>query len=112
MPFLCMKTNAKNHSGLEKKLKSAFGEKIALIEGKSEKWLMTEILWDRRLWFRGSSDPCAILLLFVFGRNGSYQSLSMALTELLSKELQIPQSRIYIGIYETDQWAWDGKMLS
>ena len=61
MPFIELKTSVSISKEKEAELKSAFGEAIAIIPGKSEQWLMLNFCDEQRMWFKGSDESCAIL---------------------------------------------------
>ena len=54
MPFIELKTSVSISKEKEAELKSAFGEAIAIIPGKSEQWLMLNFCDEQRMWFKGS----------------------------------------------------------
>ena len=53
MPFIHVKTNVPVSSEKEQALKAALGQAIAIIPGKSERWLMVEIDRNAGYGFRG-----------------------------------------------------------
>ena len=53
MPFIELKTSVSISKEKEAELKSAFGEAIAIIPGKSEQWLMLNFCDEQRMWFKG-----------------------------------------------------------
>ena len=68
MPFIHVKTNQKITAAQEQALKTQLGEAIALIPGKTERWLMVQVEDGDRLWFAGSNAPAALLEVQLFGR--------------------------------------------
>ncbi len=110
MPYIQLKTNKTITKEEEIILKDAFGKKIALLPGKSEAWLMVEIEDERKLYFQGSKEDCAILEVKVYHEGGkiSYDSLTVALTKEVSSILKIKPDRIYVEYEETPSWGWNG----
>lgn len=49
MPFIELKTSVSISKKKEAELKSAFGEAIAIIPGKSEQWLMLNFCDEQRM---------------------------------------------------------------
>ena len=94
----------------ELSLKTAFGKAIELIPGKSERWLMLSFSDNERMWFVGDDAPLAYLSVKLFGAasDGAYDALTAKLTEIVSAQLNIPSSRIYVKYEEIDHWGWNG----
>ncbi|MBR2957476.1 MAG: tautomerase family protein [Clostridia bacterium] len=110
MPFIQTKTNVSVSKELELSLKTAFGKAIELIPGKSERWLMLSFSDNERMWFVGDDAPLAYLSVKLFGAasDGAYDALTAKLTEIVSAQLNIPSSRIYVKYEEIDHWGWNG----
>ena len=110
MPFIQTKTNVSVSKEQEISLKAAFGKAIELIPGKSERWLMLSFSDNERMWFVGDDAPLAYLSVKLFGAasDGAYDALTAKLTEIVSAELDIPSSRIYVKYEEIDHWGWNG----
>ena len=101
MPFIELKTSVSISKEKEAELKSAFGEAIAIIPGKSEQWLMLNFCDEQRMWFKGSDESCAILEVKIYGGSSAknYDKLTAELTEIVSDKLEILSDRIYV-IYD------------
>ncbi len=110
MPYIKIKTNKKVSKEEELALKGFFGKDIELVPGKSEAWLMCEIEDDRKLYFQGSDNPCAIIEVKVYNENSKidYEPLTESLTKRVSDLLKIAENRIYIEYEETPLWGWNG----
>ena len=108
MPYIELKTNGKIAD--REALKRTFGEEIRLISGKTERWLMVSLEDGCDMCFAGSSDPCAIAKVSLFGKasDADYDNLTEALCATLSEELSIPADRIYIKYEEISHWGWNG----
>lgn len=57
MPFINVKTNAAVPDEKETAIKSALGQAITAIPGKSESWLMVGIEPEHILYFKGDNAP-------------------------------------------------------
>lgn len=110
MPFIQTKTNVSVSKEQELSLKTAFGKAIELIPGKSERWLMLSFSDKERMWFVGDDAPLAYLSVKLFGAasDSAYDALTAKLTEIVSAQLNIPSSRIYVKYEEIDHWGWNG----
>ena len=110
MPFISTKTNVSISASQEEKLRAKFGEAIELVPGKTEKWLMLQFEGQAHMAFAGSAEACAMVRVICYGKASSeaYAQLTKALTQLISDELSIDPSRIYVAYSETDHWGWAG----
>ena len=95
MPFINIKTNRPVSSEKEIAIKSALGQAITAIPGKSESWLMAGIEPEYILYF-GQANPSA------------FNSLTEKLCTVLNEQLDIDPSRIYVKYTATTDWGWNG----
>lgn len=109
MPFISTKVSTPITKEQEEFLKTEFGSAIRLI-GKSEAWLMLSFEDNCRMYFKGSSEPCAMVEVKLYGRasDSAYNSLTSTLTELISSTLSISPSRIYVKYDEVSHWGLSG----
>lgn len=110
MPFINVKTNADVSEEKAESIKSNLGLSITAIPGKSESWLMVEIEDNRKLYFRGTDEPAAMVEVSLYG-NASSNSLSVLtsnITGILTDVLGIPSDRVYVSYMSTDNWGWNG----
>lgn len=110
MPFIETKTNVKITEDKELALKSALADAIALIPGKTEKWLMLSFEDELPMYFAGTDAPCAMFEVKVFGRvtDADAGKLTAAICAAAEKELAIPAGRIYVKYEEISKWGWNG----
>ena len=110
MPYIQLKTNKGISDSQEQALKAAFGRDISLLPGKSEQWLMCQMEGDCRMYFQGSSAPCAMVAVDLFGQpsEGPCGKLTAALTKTVPETLEIPMDRIYARYLGTGLWGWSG----
>ncbi len=110
MPFINIKTNAAVPAAKAESIKSAMGQAITAIPGKSEHWLMVGIEPEQMLWFQGSDAPAAMVEVSIFGSAGASacDSMTAQVCTILSNELGIAGNRIYVKYAETDKWGWNG----
>ena len=111
MPCIQTKVSVKMTEQQEKAIKAKLGQAISLIPGKSENWLMLTFEDGCKIYFQGDCDkPAAFVEVKIYGKaNGSvYNQMTAAITDILSKELQIAPNRIYVKYEEVTYWGWNG----
>lgn len=110
MPFIDVKTNTAVSDTLKELIKTELGTAITAIPGKSEAWLMVGIQGDYALYFRGTSDPAAMVEVSIFGTAApaAFKELTARITSILTQRMGIPADRIYVKYSCIDQWGWNG----
>lgn len=111
MPCIQTKVNVKISKEKEEILKRKFGKAIELLPGKSESWLMLSFEDECHMYFKGTDQPgIAFINVKIYGKAspGNYDQLTAALTKIISEELNITPSRIYIQYEESQYWGWNG----
>lgn len=109
MPFINIKTNRPVSSEKEIAIKSALGQAITAIPGKSESWLMAGIEPEYILYFEGTDEPAAMVEVSVYGQANpsAFNSLTEKLCTVLNEQLDIDPSRIYVKYTATTDWGWN-----
>ena len=110
MPFISVKTNQSINSATESNLKNKFAEAIKII-GKTEDWLMLEFQGERSMYFRGSNNEgIAFVEIKMFGKpcKLAFDEMTKEVTRIISVELDIPQSNIYVKYDPVDIWGYNG----
>lgn len=110
MPLITTKTNTQITKEKEEVLKSKLGEAITAL-GKTESWLMLEFEDNCRLWFKGSnSDKLAMVEVALFGAasDSQYDKMTAVVTKIISDELGISPSNVYVKYEEVSTWGWNG----
>lgn len=110
MPFINTKATCSITAEQETAVKTRLGDAIRLI-GKSESWLMVNFEENCRLYFKGdNSADTAFVEIALFGKatNAQYDELTAAVTDIISEELFIAPSRIYVKYEEVDHWGYNG----
>ena len=113
MPFISVKTNQLINSATETNLKNKFAEAVKII-GKTEDWLMLEFQGEKNMYFRGSSaEGIAFLEVKLYGNpcKLAYEEMTKELTRIVSVELDMPQSNIYVKYEPVEVWGYNGKNL-
>lgn len=111
MPYLKIQTNQEISKNSQKTLLEKASATVARELGKPESYVMVAIDPPRPMMFAGSDEPTAYLELKSIGLPASNtKNLSAALCHLISDELSIDQSRVYIEFAnaERNMWGWNG----
>lgn len=113
MPFIKTTTNVTISPKKAAHIKEKMGEAIAIIPGKSESWLMVQLIDNANLFFKGEDDPCAICEVKLYGsaEEEAYAELVDALTDILHEELDLDPDRVYVTFEEIASWAWNSGLL-
>ena len=112
MPYIDLKTSAKITKEKEIALKSAFGDAIALIPGKSEGWLMVKLDSECKMFLAGdNTDEIAMVEIDIFGSasDDAYDALTDRVCTILNEELSIRKDKIYVKYREVEHWGWNGE---
>lgn len=107
MPFIEVKTNQTIAD--KAALKSALGEAITAIPGKSEAWLMVELEDKKDMYFKGSDEPCAMFEIAVFGKasDDAYDDLTNRICDISEKMLNVSADRTYVKYSEIEHWGFN-----
>lgn len=94
-------------------LKTAFGQAISTVPGKSEQWLMCLFNENAPIFFGGSdTEPSALIEASVFAREevpaNAWQQLTEQITPAVAETLGIDPARIYIQYASTPNFGWNG----
>ncbi|MCM1334406.1 MAG: phenylpyruvate tautomerase MIF-related protein [Bacteroides sp.] len=110
MPFINVKTNVSVSKEKEVAVKSALGEAITAIPGKSEGWLMVGFEPEYRLYFKGSDEPATMVEVSIYGNASSsaLDTFTGKVDDILERELSLSPSRIYVKYVQTPDWGWNG----
>lgn len=110
MPYIQVRTNSSVAENAQELLKSRLGQAIEAIPGKSEAWLMVEIVPECALWFAGSDAPAALVEVAIYGGADTedYDALTARICELVDGVLDIDPGRVYVKYSEHSVWGWNG----
>ena len=111
MPFIDVKTNTQVANDNELALKEALGRAIAILPGKSERWLMLEIKDGCRMYFHGDDAPCAMVQVQVFGKIDAKkcEELTAEVCRIMQDVLDIPVDSTYVKYEEVSLWGWSSQ---
>lgn len=110
MPFINVKANVNISDEKTENIKSALGNAITAIPGKSESWLMVGIEDNYKLYFKGTDEPAALVEVQLYGNASanSMQALTSNITKIILESLGISADRIYVSYMLTENWGWSG----
>ena len=110
MPFIDVKTNVSVSEEQKNSIKTALGQAITAIPGKSESWLMVGIKPEYDLWFKREDAPAAMVEVYIFGSASSnaLTTLTSHITGILTDNIGIPSDRVYVKYTSTNDWGWNG----
>ena len=111
MPNMHFYTNLTVAPEAKTEIKQAFADAIALIPGKSEKWLMVIIEDNRSMYLGGSDAPCGLVSVELLGSadGAVYEKVTAEVTSRLTKLLPLSPDRIYTKYSEYRHWGYNGE---
>ena len=111
MPNMHLYTSLSLDKSTKDEIKVKFAEAIALIPGKSEKWLMVMIDDNCSMYLAGSDAPSAMVSVELLGAASGeiYEKVTASVTGSLSTILKLPPDRIYTQYSEYKHWGWNGE---
>lgn len=115
MPYLKLKTNQTISQEQSPELLAELSQLLAKTIGKPERYVMVELDADRDMIFSASNEPLAYLECKSIGLSSSQaSSLSVSISQVLNKALNIPVDRIYIEFSNcpAEFWGWNGSTFA
>ncbi|MBQ7364292.1 MAG: hypothetical protein IJW46_01695 [Clostridia bacterium] len=111
MPNMHLYTGLTLDQATKDEIKAAFAEAIALIPGKSERWLMVIIEDGVSMYLAGSDAPAAMVSVELLGSASGeiYERVTAHVTRTLHRLLKLPPDRIYTKYSEYRHWGWNGE---
>ncbi len=108
MPYIQTRTNISVSPEQRENIKRRLGEAASII-GKSESWLMTEIVDNCKMYFRGDdTNSMAYIDVKLYGKGSNYDEMTRVITEITNSELGITGEHVYISYQEFENWGWNG----
>ena len=111
MPYLKIQTNTPLTPDATQSLLAQASRTVAQELGKPESYVMVALEPPLPMLFGGSDAPLAYLELKSIGLpEAKTAALSKALCELMTKQANIPQERVYIEFANAKgaHWGWNG----
>ncbi|MEE0859797.1 MAG: phenylpyruvate tautomerase MIF-related protein [Acutalibacteraceae bacterium] len=110
MPYINTTTNIKITKEKELSIKAKYAQAVSII-GKSETYLMLGFNDECSMYFAGNGDePIAFVEVKFFGKSTSdkLDKLTGEICNIVSEELNISPSKIYVKYEEVQHWGWNG----
>ena len=114
MPYINVKTTASITKENKMSLTEKLGQAISILPGKSEAHLMLCFEGELDMYFKGErTNPTAFVDVKIFGKcaPASYAAFTAEVTKIISAELSVEPSRIFIAYGEFENWGWNGTNL-
>ena len=110
MPFIEAKTNVEISAEKEKELKEKIGKAIEIFPGKTEEWLMINLVDNCKMYFKGDNSlPMAYVEIKVFGTTDADSRLKMTkeICRIFEDTLSVGCERTYVRYDDSDKWGWN-----
>lgn len=110
MPFIDCKVSASLSEAQKDRVKTGLGKAVSCI-GKTESYLMVGIADNYTLYMGGrKTENGAYVEVSLFGSASSsaYDKMTGEICRLLSSELSLDPSKIYITYHGVRDWGWNG----
>ncbi len=110
MPFIDAKVTVKLSEEKKESIKTRFGQAVSLLN-KSETYLMVGFQDDYDLYMGGNKlEKGAYISVSLFGQASpsAYSEMTGEICKILSEELGIPGSSVYITYHGVNDWGWNG----
>ena len=109
MPYITTKVTTPLPQKKIDALTEAYGKLIEIFPGKTERWLMLDFSGDAKMTFGGTTEPCAMVEIELFGKASaeSYDKMTDAVCAMIEVECAIPADRVYVKYAEVGHWGWN-----
>lgn len=112
MPYIAINTSKVLSDAQKEALKTALGEKISVIPGKSESKLMIDISDGHTMYFAGEKRELAYVDVKCYGTTefANKKAFTEATFEVVQQITDLPQDGIYLSYSEFENWGTLGSM--
>ena len=110
MPFINTITNTKISKEQELKIKTRYAQALSIID-KCEAFLMLGFNGETSMYFAGNNSSSMAFVEVKFlgtSTEDTLDKLTGAICQILTEELNIPASKIYVKYEPTQHWGWNG----
>ncbi|CAI5719864.1 hypothetical protein KXD40_006577 [Peronospora effusa] len=115
MPYVQVTSNVSSNGIKEVNVMATISKTLAHALDKSEQVVMVHLELDTFMYFQATHAPCAMIHVRSIGKVDMHfnPTTASALTETVSKELQIPVDRIFMNIDDVQRsnWAKGGVLI-
>lgn len=112
MPYIGISTSKKLSEEQKDALKTALGESIGVIPGKSEKALMIDISDAHTMYFAGEKRQLAFVDVRCYGSTefANKKAFTEAAFDVVQQTTELPEDSIYLTYSEFANWGTKGSM--
>ena len=112
MPYISINTSKTLSGGQKDALKTALGDKITVIPGKSERGLMIDISDGRAMYFAGEQSELAFVEVSCFWTTEfvNKKAFTEAAFLAVQETTGLPQDAIYLNYSEFEHWGVMGSL--
>ena len=112
MPYIGVSTSKKLSDAQKDALKSALGEKISVIPGKTEKALVVDIADGHTMYFAGEKRELAFLDVRCYGSTefSNQKAFTEAAFAAVQQATGLSEDSIYLTYSEFANWGTKGSM--
>ena len=110
MPFIDNKITLRLTEEQKERIKSRLGKAVSVLH-KGESYLMVGINDGYDLYFAGKKlEQGAYVSVSLFGKASAsdYETMTGEICRILSEELGIPGSAVYVTYHGLADWGWNG----
>lgn len=110
MPFIDSKVTVSVTADKKEAIKTRLGRAVSLLH-KGETYLMVGLQENYDLWLGGKKlEKGAYVEVSLFGSASSsdYEKMTGEICRILSEELSIPASAVYVTYHGLSDWGWNG----
>ena len=112
MPCIQVKTNVNTSGEKAEAVKTALGQAISLLPGKSEDWLMVAIEDGCQMYFGGRGGrPIGMVEVKILGNSidkEGAERMTGEITRALGGTLGVSPDDMYIKYEASPDWGWNG----
>ena len=112
MPYIAINTSKPLSDAQKEALKTALGEKIPIIPGKSESKLMVDISDGHTMYLAGEKRDLAYMDVKFYGTTefANKKAFTEAAFSAVQQATGLPQNGIYLTYSEFENWGTMGSM--
>lgn len=113
MPYIRVNTSKVLSEGQKDALSATLGQRISLIPGKSEAYLMVDISDGHTMYLAGQKGDFAFAGIEIFGsaKTADQKRLTEAVFEALQEHTGLSAGQVYITFTEREHWGMHGSMM-
>lgn len=113
MPYIHIKTSKKLSDGQKDALSAGLGQKISLLPGKSEAYLMVDISDGHTMYLSGKKGDLAFAGIEIFGsaKPADQKRLTEAVFNALQEHAGLGAGQVYVTFTEREHWGMHGSLV-